>query len=492
MPKATKGKGRDVVYKTVKSLVHADGGDRVPLKAEWAKKTLGWEEVEGNDDHLFTYSPPEGNESSKTKIRCTNNVINRPLDMRNVLTLKQEILRGRWRLNCEPIILGKTALVLNGQHQLIALVLSTLEYLHNPEAYPHWNTEPHIAKVVSTGADESDAVVNTMDTCKPRSLADVIYRCPYFALAPPAQRKAASNVTQHAIRLLWERTGENLDGYSTYRSHSEYVDFLDRHLKILDCVNHIMLENGQAKKLSNYLSPGYCAGLMYLFAAAKTKTSDYLDQDKLLESNINWELWSKAEDFFVELANASIKPLINTLASYVEEQCADRNARQALLINAWNLYAVGKSITTKAIMLEYAQDDEGFSYLVDSPRVGGIDIGSLKELDEDELEKLTTHTVTVQEQEARTDEIRAEKRRNGNGKDKSPKSEKKTEGKRNKYKILVGKPRWIKPADGSEIYRCRVMDVFGETAKVKVLQGFQGAGNLHEVPIKSLLLEQPT
>ena len=114
-----------------------------PLTADTARKLMGWEEEKeggkikfGNSFLLKT--------ASGAKVRCLHNTANRPLRMSNVSKLKQEILRRRWYLNMENRIIGRTGLVLNGQHTFIALILAVQEWTATPEAFPHWDKEPTI------------------------------------------------------------------------------------------------------------------------------------------------------------------------------------------------------------------------------------------------------------------------------------------------------------------------------------------------------------
>ena len=495
---AIKATQREVVHAKLKHEFHVDGERHLPIGMLWAKKTLGWKEegkggsnVTYGSDYLVQYEDADEN---KIKVRCDNNVTNRPLTMGNVKALQQEILNGRWDMNGEPILIGKTGLILNGQHQLIALVLATLEYRKNPDTYTFWGDEPTIAKSVTYGINEGDKVVNTMDTCKPRTLADVIYRCPYFASLTPQQRKQASNITQHTIRLLWCRTGENMDGLSNYRSHAEFVDFLDRHLKVLECVNFITAENGKEAKLSNYLSPGYCAALLYLFGASKTKTEKYLCDETTTEKHIDWGNWSLACDFFVLLAanDSKFVAVRKTLAAMVTDETASIAVRMGVLIKAWNLYSAGKPITSKAVALEFVEDEDGFAVLTEFPKVGGVDIGDIDEMSEEDLAKLDRSS-SSQEQKARQTEILDKKK--ANGKTKPPATKAKPKLKKSKAKsgveVLVGKPMWVKPTTG-DIYRCRVNDIVGEVAHITILQGHAGAGNKMKIKANTLLKDQPT
>src|SRR5262245_23709034 len=98
-----------------------------PLTVEQARQLLGWEEetagVQFGPRHLVEVSRLVGR-----KIRCSNNINNRPIYKSDIESLQQEILRKRWRLNGETIIIGQSGLVLNGQHTLLGLILAEMEW----------------------------------------------------------------------------------------------------------------------------------------------------------------------------------------------------------------------------------------------------------------------------------------------------------------------------------------------------------------------------
>src|SRR5262245_37690440 len=95
-------------------------GDR-GLTAEQAKQLLGWQEeseaVKFGQDYLLV-------DRRGLKVRATNNTKNRPFDVQNCRALSQSMLLKQWRLNGEPLIIGQTDEVLDGQHTLVALVLA--------------------------------------------------------------------------------------------------------------------------------------------------------------------------------------------------------------------------------------------------------------------------------------------------------------------------------------------------------------------------------
>ena len=159
-------KGRKVVYPelTIRPL---SGDNR--LYAEQAKELLGWTPLGQEEKGHYTLLDAMGN-----RVRCVNNDRNRPFDESHARKLAQDILNGHWKLNGESIIVGKTGLILSGQHRLAALVYawqlwgSTAQGNHWSSK---WEQEPSIETLLVCGIDESPEVTRTLDNVKPRILS---------------------------------------------------------------------------------------------------------------------------------------------------------------------------------------------------------------------------------------------------------------------------------------------------------------------------------
>ena len=156
-------------------------------------------------------------------------------------------------------------------------------------------------------------------------------------------------------------------------------------------------------------------------------------------------------------------------------------------IKAWRLYSTGKPITEKSLALHYVEDEDGIRRIAETPIVGGLDIGSLAEMNEE--------MVHHRPDEKRKEEIKKQKQANGELKGKKAKTESsqkvtKTETTKPKKKkkersSIVGKARWVIPPEG-EPYRIRVNDVVNGIAQGVILQGFRGTGNPVSVPVDDL------
>lgn len=498
---AQSNEGSKVVYDHLEAQIHAEGGTHPPIDAEKAKAILGWKEEGkggsnvkyGKSETLLTYKDQDG---KVVKVRCDNNRKNRPLYNNNVMAIKQEILRGRWQMNGEPIIIGRHGTVLNGQHQLSALILATIEWQADKEAYPHWTSPPTICKCVNVGISEAIEVINTMDTCKPRSLADVIFLSPYFADFDKDRRRKAAAYTDRAVKFLWDRIGENADGQVGSRNHSESVDFIERHRRVLECVEFIMDEGyDELEANQQIVPPGMLAGLLYLFGAAKTNPKDYFNHESLVETNINWSKWDTAEEFIVKLIHSGEEfyTLRQIRAKLIEQQEDYTNVRRDILVKAWNLYLAGEKITQANIKLRYETGEDGIPVLAEHPIVGGVDIGSLTLISEDFWDKAAPSIVGAK-RETKQQEILDKKKERGELKPSQVNPPTKTKIKPVKTKDkkpLLATEKWVYDSKGNH-WRGKIVDVISsKQVRAKVLTGFQGAGNDRIVATENLRDAQP-
>ena len=460
----------DVVYPEPSAAI-------AKLYADEAKQMLGWELVE---------EPKKGEELYKhldgLQYRLNNNRSNRVLEDARADWIAQEILRGRYKLNGETIVVGKCGSTLSAQHRLIGLIRATYLWESSPEDYPAWKQDdslpnggaPHIETFVAYGIDETDETINTLDTGRPRSLTDVLYRMDLFAKLAKPDRIKAAKAADYAIRLVWHRTGVK-DAYGILRTHAESVEFLLRHQRIVKMVLHVLEEDvnsGDEKsagespmRLSQYLPLGTLSGLAYLMAASGTEDGKkYLASKARSESRLDWSRWDEAQEFIVGLASGKYPVVGKALGDMDAEQPVNVAERTALLILAWEAYRDGNLEKAKGLTLDVTYNDEGRRYLDEYPVLGGIDLG---EPDED---------VTEDEVEVAKTEVQRE---NGTG-------EAEPEG------IKVGASVWVEPEDGGP-WRGRLISLDGDagTARIKIAKGFAGAGKEVEAPASQLRDRQP-
>lgn len=374
----------------VKLRLAAEG---TAVTADYMKELLGWEEeTEGGaafgDEHVREVSALYGK-----KVRMLNNIHNRPIYPDVLRSLRQVILRKQWRMNGEPMIIGKTGLTLSMQHRGIALILARQEWKEGKQSLHWqsvWDTEPVLDTLIVYGIDESDETVNTLDTGKGRNETDVFYRSQFFADLPSSDRKVAARICHYAVKMLWERTGHadvGFNAFSPKRTMGETLDFVNRHPKLLDVVRHIFTEDKQSA-ISAHLSPGYSTALCYLMATSASDSDSYRVSDPPCEVTdagdkvVDFSHWDKAMDFWVLLAagGAELKAVRQGLKALVPEdgpmagQKPPLGYKLAVIVNGWREFVQTGTTTDDGVSLNFIRDEGGIDQLTE-PVCGGIDLG---------------------------------------------------------------------------------------------------------------------
>lgn len=322
-------------------------------------------------------------------IKLTNNARNRYFTRSWLLTLKQEHLNRRWRVNGETVVIGETGMTLSAQHRLFSLVLAEMEY--NGENGSHWrnlsSTAPTMETVVVYGIKEDDDTFKTLNCGKPGTLSEVLYRSEHLAhIKSPRDRKAVAKITDQAIKLLWARTGAISDPFAPRRTHGEALDFLSRHPRVLRAVKHIHEEDAE-DAIGQFLSAGPAAGLLYLMGCSTSEVDLYRNEDPASsEKSLKWDMWEKACEFFVMLGSGSstfneVRTAIRGLDNPDTGQEGPVTEKLAVLIKAWALFVAGEDFSAKGLALSYKENDDGVKKLAETPSVGGIDLGNPRDID---------------------------------------------------------------------------------------------------------------
>jgi hypothetical protein len=345
-----------------------------PLTVDIAKQLLGWEEL-ANDakNHLLL-------DKYGKKIRCRANLENRPYYPQLAEDWMLEVLRKKWKLNCETIIIDKYGNVHDGQHRLIGLVLAVQAWELDSKKpkdervwQDFWPTVPTLDALVALGIEGDDDTVNTIGTGKRRSETDVLYRSERLKNRPDRERLELSKVLANAVKLLWHRTNQKAGSLAPRRPHSELFEYLARHERLWKCAEFIYNEVGVTDKL--YVGPGTAAGLLYLMGSASSEAETYATVQA--EEALSWDLYEKAEEFFVEFANKTkkIEALLKVLDDIPVEVGGGygRDLRCGTIIKAWTQYSCNKKLTEDDIRVETGELD-GRPVLAERPRIGGIDI----------------------------------------------------------------------------------------------------------------------
>ena len=386
-PGVDHGAGREVVYPAKVIALHEIGSELGPLTHDQAKALLGWEE-EGNDKFETEFDLTDNNGK---KVRLNNNLANRPLDRSQYRSVESDILNRRWKLNGETMIVGRTGLTLSCQHRLVALILAWQEWIKNKEdnAWPEWPGAPTMEAIIVYGVSEHSSVVDTIDTGKSRSLADVIFRSEFFEAMGRGDREKVARICEYAIKFLGDRTAAWADAFSSRRTHSENIDFLHRHPRLLKCVKFIF-DSEEEKSISSKISPGYAAGLMFLMGSCGSDGESYLKAGAgAKDSLLTWDDYKRAEDFWELIGSKDLKmfPIQQALAMLIEEDedgVATPHERVAIIVKAWKSFHSETSIQPDDLKLEYTTDGDGVKHLAECPSLSAIDFGNAKKREADQ------------------------------------------------------------------------------------------------------------
>lgn len=411
MPKKKKEEidQREVLYPTLTVNGIPIPLEKMKLSALVIRDLLGWETEEHYKKEMEASDDPEDKARGKAgygdeylvtdtagrKVRCHNNLDNRPFDLVTMEKLCQTILNRQWAgpttfpgetVNGETIIIGRTGKVESAQHRCVAAVLAAERWAKNPKAYPGWTEEPFLESLVVFGVSENPIIVQTLDNVRPRTLADTIYTSEIFRrmsgkAVTSKDRKELSKMLDAATDLLWRRTsaGGDNEPEHRYQTHGSSFSFIDRHPKLQNCVKHLFEENANRQISLLQLSAGQCAACMYLMGSAATDPDEYWP--KRNEKALDWSLWQKAEEFFTALADGSdrsfkvVQQALGQLKS-IEEGLGGRvSEKLAVLAAAWHRFREDEEIKPEDLTLSYGTDKNANPVLLDPPTFGGIDLG---------------------------------------------------------------------------------------------------------------------
>lgn len=408
---------REIIYPDVEAQVCVLDN---AITVEKAKAYLGWETekdfakrcMEANpgstldawkfDDTMTTLL-----DEDKQKVICWNNTENRPFDDAWCRSLAQDILNRNWAgpltipgetVNGETITISRTGQVKSGQHRLIALILAAQMWMKNRKRWDRWDTEPALETIVIKGISDSKLVAMTVDNCKPRSEADVFYTSALFDTLIPQERKECSRMLANAADFLWART--DTKGYKT---HTEIVAFVDRHKRIVECMEHLFKANSKANNraiASLGVSAGQCASVFYMMASSGEGTDGDVYRNGLppSEKGLDWSMWDKAAEFWSLIGKDDQFTHVRYALNRLHESDAEggdngdniglggrKDERWAIISKAWDVFKIGMPVMLEDVKLNYTTLDEegnqlpeGKEVLLDFADFGGIDVPQVK------------------------------------------------------------------------------------------------------------------
>lgn len=382
------------------------------VTAEQARSVLGWRKTTERSEALFTCQEGEF-------VACDNNTRNRPFDEKTALSYAQDILNRNWAdsrnsrpgdpepmtINGETIIIDRYGEVDSGQHRLVGLVFASqiwhgfgkLGTVWEGRWKDLWPTEPTMEAIMVYGVSGNQRVKRTLDNVRPRTLGDVLYTTGIFGKSTAANRERLCKVLDYSVRHLWLRVWQDINSHSPSRTHSESVDFIQRHPRLAEAVKHITTEDtvpvdreskpipGAKRKLSRYVPPGTASGMLYLMGCSRSIYEDYRNADPPNEKALNWENWERALEFWTALAKggADMKEVRLAFDALVDPETGSEGSaaeRQAVLCLAWNRWVERHKIREQDLKLEWdSHSDEDGNVVSRSLKgvytLGGIDLG---------------------------------------------------------------------------------------------------------------------
>ena len=412
---------RDVLYPEPEVAIYR-GGE--PLTVELAKQFLGWQDEEtyraqclkdnvegcrnGVKEGWLTEAQIGFGENydfldvNGVKIRLLSNYRNRPFKRKHCMALSQNILTKEYRYNGENVIIGKTGLVISGQHRLVAVVFAEQRRTSDKEKYrwaEFWDGPVYIETNIAVGIDEDQKTVSTIDNVMPRDLSDVFYTMDLYRDMNPLERREITRYLGRAVDFLWARCGGSggVNGRPrVYETHPMATEYLDRHPKLKEAVAHVFSLNGDRQLSKIGLSPGYSAAVLYMMACYADDYEAYANADpNPNESVLDMKHWKKACQFWTGLSQSVVKaakgeaePITvhKALATLSDEEISAEGRlteKMVILAKAWSAYAVGGPVSEEDLALSYDTDNLGRRFLKEEDRMLfgdrvqglGIDLG---------------------------------------------------------------------------------------------------------------------
>jgi hypothetical protein len=251
-------------------------------------------------DTLFSKAVKPQATNIKTKVVCITpafalaclkdfNNSNRPMSQGVAKLYANEMLRGQWKCNGEPIIFSiddnDMEHLISGQHRLQGLVLAQ-QALEKEEVWPSAQTEWDAVIVYGVPHDTAD----TVDTGKTRTHSDVLFRDPWIDTVIPeawndkiSRRKTWTKTLAGAARLVWLIEGGAIVSSAPKFLISEMLDFLQtKHPELCTFVTMILDANdADAGNKGLKMSLPYVAALTYVASLNPNGSIDEDTADKL-------------------------------------------------------------------------------------------------------------------------------------------------------------------------------------------------------------------
>lgn len=313
------------------------------------------------------------------------NQINRPDTPASIKKYAHDILRKKWRMNGETIVLDKYSRIGSGQNRLKGLLLAEKIRKSDPAKYKEkygWHGPCTMPVLLACGFNHE--YFDTLDDGFTRKGGHVFFRRLRGELElmkdgngklefGKGAIKKIGNVMATAVRTVWLRMGNQFVSDAPKFPLAAMVEFYEQHPKLLDAVLFVVRADHE-KGVSGRVSPAYLAAAMYLAGTANTDRTKF---DKGTGS-IKTDTWQDCEDFVIKFAEGVdlkaddpalvLGKLCDSQKSAARDG-ASRNRDVILnnLILAFSLVIDGKKCPDKKL-LQWKPGKDAV------PRLGGLDV----------------------------------------------------------------------------------------------------------------------
>ena len=251
------------------------------------------------------------------------NTHNRLVNQRTVDDYAEQMKRGLWRLNGEPIIISSDNVILDGQHRLLAVKKSRVT----------------IQSLVVWGVDRHEAFV-TIDTGRIRRAGDILS----IANVPNANNIAAG-ITQY---FSFANSGQNTAIFGNAnglriikKSKAEVLAFYNEHPELCQAIQSNSAKNTKRVRLI-YGSTLFAIELFLILNKGYNMEHVFSFFDQLFSGE--------------NIENKTILVLRERLIAHATQtRVLTTSQRLTFIIKTWNAYVTGNELK----ILRYRAEDEG-------------------------------------------------------------------------------------------------------------------------------------
>lgn len=242
----------------------------------------------------------------------SGNIKNRPLNNRTVADYADQMRSGKWKLNGEPIIVGRSGTLLDGQHRLQAVVAA----------------QTSVPMLVIYNIDDSS--FTTINTGRIRTAGDI------FAIDGIGNStKKAASITAYFNMLRNSVTPNNMLNTRSLRdirvSKADILDFYHKHTELVDTL--VALAQRCDKKLRLLSQSQIVAYSLYLV----------LNKNHPVETVMNF--FDQLHQVTKETNSTLAQLRVILIKHNMKQVIISNDAKHAYIVHAWNAFIKGKELS---------------------------------------------------------------------------------------------------------------------------------------------------